>query len=139
MAPVWDASGGSGASGTIVIEGVRHREVRLWVQACLDAVRGSLSADRSAERPTESNTGLVSVEELIRVLLQQAGRAEKANSSRWVVIGGELERSEHPLAVEERPSHMADAFDPHAVRQSLKMSCWRLIQRPDKVTPLIRD
>jgi hypothetical protein len=79
------------------------------------------------------------MEELIRVLLQQARRAEKPDSSRRDVIRRQLERSEHSAAIEERPSHMADAFDSNAIHKSSKMSCRRLIQRPDKVTPLIRN
>jgi hypothetical protein len=63
------------------------------------------------------------MEELIRVLLQQARRAEEPYSSRGDVIGWQLEGSEHPLAVEERPGHMADAFDPHTVGKSSKMGC----------------
>jgi hypothetical protein len=79
------------------------------------------------------------VEELIRVLLQQAGRAEEANSSCGDVIGRELERSEHPSAIEERPGDVTDAFDPDAVSETSKMGCRRLIQRPDEVGSLIRD
>jgi hypothetical protein len=105
----------------------------------LDAVRGPLSTDRSAECPTEPNARLVSVEELIRVLLQQAGRAEEPDSCCGDVIGRELERPEHSSAIEERPGHMADTFDADAIRKSSKMGCRRFVQRPDKVTPLVRD
>jgi DNA-directed RNA polymerase subunit N (RpoN/RPB10) len=79
------------------------------------------------------------VEELIRVLLQQAGRAEEANSSCGDVIGRELERSEHSAAIEERPGDVADSFDADSVGKASKMGCRRLIQRPDEVGALIRD
>jgi hypothetical protein len=105
----------------------------------LDAVRGSLSADRSSERAAEADPGLVSVEELIGVLLQQTGRAEEPDSCRRDVIGRELERSEHSAAIEERPSDVSNAFDPHSVGEASKMGCRRLIQRPYEVGSLIRD
>jgi hypothetical protein len=79
------------------------------------------------------------VEELIRVLLQQARSAEKPDSSRGNVIGGEFERPEHSAAIEERPGDVTDAFDPDAVSETSKMGCRRLIQRPDEVGLLIRD
>jgi hypothetical protein len=139
MALVWDAFRGSGTPGTVVIEGVGDWEVRLWVQSSLDAVRGPLTADRGAERATESNSSLVGMEELVRVLLQQTGRAEEPDSCCGDVIRRQLERPEHPSAVEERPSHVADAFDSNAIREASKMGCWRFIQRPEEITPLIRD
>jgi hypothetical protein len=139
MALVWDAFRGPGAPGAVIIESVRHWEVRLRVQERLDPVRSSLSADRSAECAAEADPGLVSVEELVGVLLQQTGRAEEANSCCGDVIRRQFERPEHPSAVEERPCDVADAFDPHSVGKSSKMGCRRFIQRPDKVTPLIRD
>jgi hypothetical protein len=105
----------------------------------LDAVRGPLAANRSPERPTEPNTCLVSVEELIRVLLQQAGRAEKPDASRGDVISREFERPEHSAAIEERPGDVADAFDSNSVGEAAKMSCRRLVERTDKVRFLIRD
>jgi hypothetical protein len=98
-----------------------------------------LTTDRSSKRSAEADACLISVEELIRVLLQQAGRAEKAYSSRWNVIGRQLERPEHSAAIEERPSHMADAFDPHTIREATKMGCRRLVEGTDKVRALIRD
>jgi hypothetical protein len=93
----------------------------------LDPVCSSLSADRSAERAAEANACLVSVEELIRVLLQQAGRAEEPDSCRGDVIGRQLERPEHSLAIEERPGDVADAFDADSVGKPSKMGCRRLI------------
>jgi hypothetical protein len=105
----------------------------------LNPVRSSLSADRSAERAAEADPGLVSVEELVGVLLQQTGRAEEANSSCGDVIGWQLERPEHSAAVEKGPGHVADAFDSNAVSETSKMGCRRLIQRPDEVGSLIRD
>jgi hypothetical protein len=79
------------------------------------------------------------MEELVGVLLEQAGRAEKAYSSCGDVIGRQLERPEHSTAIEEGPGDMADAFDADTVREASEMSRRRLIQRPDKVTPLVRD
>jgi hypothetical protein len=79
------------------------------------------------------------VEELIRVLLQQAGRAEKPYSGCRNVIGWKLERPEHSAAIEERPGDITDAFDPDAVSETSKMGCRSLIQRPDEVGSLIRD
>jgi hypothetical protein len=105
----------------------------------LDAVRGSLSADRGAERAAETDPCLVGVEELVGVLLQEARRAEKANSSRGDVIGRQLERPEHSAAIEKGPSDVSDAFDSNAIGETSKMRCRRLVQRPDKVTPLVRD
>jgi hypothetical protein len=137
MASVWDAFRGSGTPGTVVIEGVCDWEVRLWVQSGLNAVRGSLTANRSPKRPTEPNACLVSVEELIGVLLQQAGRAEKAYSSRGDVISRELEGSKHSAAVEERPSDVTDAFNADPIREASKMGCRGLIQRPDEAGSLI--
>jgi hypothetical protein len=105
----------------------------------LDAVRGSLTANRRAERPTEPNSGLVSVEELVGVLLQQAGRAEEPDSCRGDVIGWQLERPEHSAAIEERPSHVADALDSNAISESTEMSRRSLIERAHKVTPIVRN
>jgi hypothetical protein len=105
----------------------------------LDAVRGSLSTDRSAECPTETDSCLVGVEEFVGVLLQQAGRAEKPYSGCRNVIGWKLQRPEHSAAIEERPSHMADAFDPHTIREASKMGCRRLVEGTNKVRALIRD
>jgi hypothetical protein len=79
------------------------------------------------------------MEELIGVLLQQAGRAEEPDSCCGDVIGRNLERPEHSAAVEERPSDVADAFDSNAIGESSKVCCRCLIQRPDKVTPFVRD
>jgi hypothetical protein len=79
------------------------------------------------------------MKELIRVLLQQARSAEKSDSSRGNVIGGELERPEHSAAIEERPGDATDAFDPDTVSETSKMGCRRLIQRPDEVGSLVRD
>jgi hypothetical protein len=98
-----------------------------------------LTADRSAERPTEPNPGRVGVEELVGVLLQQTGRAEKAYSSCGDVIGRQLEGSEHPSAVEERPGDVSNAFDSNAIREASKMGCRRLVERTDEVRFLIRD
>jgi hypothetical protein len=108
----------------------------LSVQRRLNAVCGS-TANRSAECSAETDSCLISMEELIRVLLQQAGRAEKPYSSCGDVIGGQLERAEHSAAVEERAGDVPDAFDLNAIGKPAKMSCRRLIQRPDEVTPRV--
>jgi hypothetical protein len=79
------------------------------------------------------------VEELIRVLLQQAGRAEEPDSCRGDVIGWQLERPEHSAAIEERPSHVADALDSNAISESTEMSRRSLIERAHKVTPFVRN
>jgi hypothetical protein len=103
----------------------------------LDAVRGSLSADRGAERTAETDSCFVSVEELIRVLLQQTGHAEEANSSRGDVISRELEGSKHSAAVEERPSDVADAFDSNAIGKASEMGCRRFIEGTNEVGAFI--
>jgi hypothetical protein len=98
-----------------------------------------LTANRSAERSAETDACLISVEELIRVLLQQAGRAEKPYSCCGNVIGRQLECPEHSAAIEERPGDVADSFDADSVGEASKMGCRRLIQRPDEVGSLVRD
>jgi hypothetical protein len=79
------------------------------------------------------------VEELVGVLLQQTGRAEEAYSSCGDVIGWKLERPKHAAAIEERPSHVADAFDPHPICEASKMGCRCLVEGTDKVRTLVRD
>jgi hypothetical protein len=86
---------------------------------------------------TEPNACLIGMEELVRVLLQQTGRAEEANPSCGNVIGRNLERSEHPSAIEERPSDVSDTFNADAVCKASKMGRWRLIKGTNEVGSLV--
>jgi hypothetical protein len=66
----------AGTPGSIVIEGVGHWEVRLWIIGGFDAVCGLDSGFEGPERATEAKSTLISHQELIGIVLKQACGAQ---------------------------------------------------------------